>query len=1031
MAPNQYSALLPFMRPFGAGGDDKGHTALEAHRRSLCSMGSLYTATTYDLAFHVPVPSSPYRLAGWGTSATLVMPPAYAQNIQCPDFAADQAAMRACAVHHENDPADNFISSCLTMSPAKCGPRKINKGTPDDWDSKGLYIKQTVLPGSCNQLSREVTAVENGETQGHHLMSCMKTLQGELSQGTAAAISKHMGDICTSTASPPGASQKLACMDYCRLYCRPVAGRQSSGEVVSMAGGLRGDGKSSKATWQKCNASAITHSLSPGGWCGVFMKQQCTAGSTKDCTSAGTGLIGLNDLQGSCMTMCSCFAPPAIQLKRMSGWKNAHEFIRSSVTGDNPFCNGQLTGCTFGSTGGGDGGWGYTYVPHAYATDTKCKTGCGAQVCAIQVGGDMNIAAGAQGHLCVNKMQCTTKAQMCSAAPFAPPQVADTKQLSAAREALYGDVDSIKMHSTNTTSVRRVFPPSAPPQRTPSKCMITPPGKCKHHGSSHWQPIPEVVFNDEDHGGPAATDEAACSARAKSWQSFCVYDSAPVHRFVAAEPAKVPHMDEAVNLFLMSGMSTSSCLKAHPPVCDPSTHNKALAKAPQRAAVQVPFDAMDSSLHGAIADDIHHYSSGTDHITPGKCAQLSSSWAKACNYDCSSLFTASTNKHTTASATHISTTTTMTTAGGQCTIMPRWAFSMVPCDVHDAAQRFTYDKSRGVLRSLSANPICIRVDGKMSDLQTTLSTCDTEWAAGGHTAFGMVHSGDHVSFPIKHTHEMTSNVAAKTALGEPTITKQGTDMLLARTGSTPAGLGVGDAHTDHTKWKLITLPGAESYFELRHDDGVVHFQQINTVINGTVACVSTAADTDSLLHQHAGCPSGSSHVIVVGNINEANTKQFSGFSGAVRATAGFNDRLSLTSKFVRSCAYRCVQQALVGNYATACTGFKYDAGMCTFYGDGSGGGTHEGSACARAPLQVDVPTPPTGSDNITAATPLIGAPDPRAVVSHAAPQFTAATKVIAHPTEEHSDTSVMLYAVPCFLLVLLVVAIAMARKKKL
>lgn len=526
--PSQYAALFPFMRPFGEPTHD-GHDMVEKKRKSLCSTQSLYVSAKYNMAFNIPVPSAPYRLSSWGASAAIIMPPAHAQNIQCPDFADDQAAMVPCK-KTEND-SDNFISSCLVLGACTPAKRKFRPSSAYGADDAHTYDKQYIEPVMCSKLSNEITSIENGLDNVD--TACLRKLNAPMEKHVASEISSHMEGVCLSKSKPPDVAQKLGCMDYCRMYCRPNSS-STAGGINSMAGVMKAnaDGKPI-AMWQKCNNAASTSSISPGNWCGKFMQQACEYNVVQDCAAAGQTKI--SDYSGNCMRMCDCYSQSSRGVKFNA--QAVHAIVTAAVSGDNPFCHPTMTGCKFNLTSARH----HPFVPYQHAT-TKCAISCGAQQFNIMMAqhGNINIQGvpGATVNVMNNKssVKCTTQANMCPSGA-----AADATLLNKAHQLLYTTTTSIKttnksrVWSTGKLHVNREFMLTD----GNSDCMQANPPPCAPVKGSALSKAsdfrvlqfpfdasnPELPHAKGTALGNTVLSTPGCAAAAHAWSAACNYES--------------------------------------------------------------------------------------------------------------------------------------------------------------------------------------------------------------------------------------------------------------------------------------------------------------------------------------------------------------------------------------------------------------------------------------------------------------------------------------------------------------------------
>lgn len=292
MHEDKYSALSPFITPFGKRDETnsklskdtrKQHQTtniqLEANRRSMCTLNKLMLGPDhyYDIEVNTRVPSTTHRLSGWGARATYRMPPAQAANIVCSDHnltVSDVADY--CTVGAKGD-------TCKYYALSDCVYKK---------DTSALYNKQiSHRPDSCPRL----TAVP--KVSG----ACTDFMNS--SYEAAMAVSKNMARKCISISedvSKISSDDRLACMDYCTSYCKPMRECVGSDCTYRMVADFD---KNGNPLWSKCDPRQPA--TSPGSFCDKFMTQFSVLPTSRK-TIRGSSVV---DAGGSEMCSMICTRP--------------------------------------------------------------------------------------------------------------------------------------------------------------------------------------------------------------------------------------------------------------------------------------------------------------------------------------------------------------------------------------------------------------------------------------------------------------------------------------------------------------------------------------------------------------------------------------------------------------------------------------------------------------------------------------------------------------------------------------------------
>jgi hypothetical protein len=209
------------------------------------------------MAFHVRTPKSVFRLGGWGSLASFIMPPALASNVLCNP---STTCKHECAeVVRGKDSCTSMIFGDVTLTGGSgCA----------DFVTKEPLNPHRVDVEACHRFN--ATAASGGSV-------CRNAfLPFEADQATAVNLSDQMYDACKGGIERMDKMkpwEAVSCFKYCHTYCKPNTDRKACepGMTVaecsaSMLGGKRG------LQYPRCDPN---NSSSPGYWCDGFVTKFC------------------------------------------------------------------------------------------------------------------------------------------------------------------------------------------------------------------------------------------------------------------------------------------------------------------------------------------------------------------------------------------------------------------------------------------------------------------------------------------------------------------------------------------------------------------------------------------------------------------------------------------------------------------------------------------------------------------------------------------------------------------------------------
>jgi hypothetical protein len=307
---DQLSVFRPFRYPFGHNPND-GALALynEDHETACCERRFAHAdkkdspALDRTMAFHVRTPKSVFRLGGWGSLASFIMPPALPENLICNPRATCKAQCSG-VVQGEG--------KCLTMT---VGDLKVNGGLgcADHMTSADIN-PGPIAVDRCHRIN--AISTEGGN------VCRVKFEPYKASLNLALSMSSDMYEECKGGFDDMAGMETwraVSCFKYCHAYCKPNTeiGACSPGMSAdeckeSMMGGPPGE------TYLRCNVNNAD--ASPGWWCDSFASKFCEDRADAK-TSKACACFNLPDdtLNVSDIARCgssSCANPLAYKLLR-------------------------------------------------------------------------------------------------------------------------------------------------------------------------------------------------------------------------------------------------------------------------------------------------------------------------------------------------------------------------------------------------------------------------------------------------------------------------------------------------------------------------------------------------------------------------------------------------------------------------------------------------------------------------------------------------------------------------------------------
>jgi hypothetical protein len=261
-AVDPLSVFLPFRYPFGQAGDDAGVAAYNKDQQKACCEGRY--ASTDDtpldrtMAFHVRTPKSVFRLGGWGSLASFIMPPALANNVICNPRS---TCKQECAEVVEGNDA------CTSMT---FGDATLTGGS-------GCADFVVTEPMKPHRVDVEKCHRFNAVAKAGGSICRASFRPFEAGQGAAKNLSDKMYDECSDGLDRMDRMEPwkaVSCFKYCQSYCKSNTDRAACepGMTVakcseSMLGGKPG------LSYLRCDPN---NRQSPGYWCDEFATKFCT-----------------------------------------------------------------------------------------------------------------------------------------------------------------------------------------------------------------------------------------------------------------------------------------------------------------------------------------------------------------------------------------------------------------------------------------------------------------------------------------------------------------------------------------------------------------------------------------------------------------------------------------------------------------------------------------------------------------------------------------------------------------------------------
>jgi hypothetical protein len=263
------SVFAPFRHPFGQSSSDDGVVAYNKDQKAACcalryakvDKGS--TPLDRTMAFHVRTPKSVFRLGGWGSLASFIMPPALAQNVIC-------------------DPRETCQSVCTetVVGADKCmsitvGDLTITGGNGcADNKETTLQVPHVLKVEKCHRFN--ATSKHGGRVCRSNFNSFTPT------RSEAVNLSDDMYRECSGGLDDMAGMEEwkaVSCFRYCRTYCQPntesaacVPGMSANECQASMMGGPMPN------SYPRCNPNDTN---SPGYWCDDFANKFCGREDTR------------------------------------------------------------------------------------------------------------------------------------------------------------------------------------------------------------------------------------------------------------------------------------------------------------------------------------------------------------------------------------------------------------------------------------------------------------------------------------------------------------------------------------------------------------------------------------------------------------------------------------------------------------------------------------------------------------------------------------------------------------------------------
>jgi hypothetical protein len=256
------SVFRPFRYPFGdrpeagviAYNDDQNRACCEKQYAFADKNQSPLDRT---MAFHVRTPKSVFRLGGWGSLASFIMPPATAQNVLC---GPRSMCKRQCS--EIVDGADNCLS--ITMDDVTLTG---GSGCADHATSK-VQKPHILAVERCHRYNSTST---NG---GGVCRANYHTFTPKVEEATNFSDIMYAecgGGLDSMVDMDPW--KAVSCFRYCRSYCQRntedgacVPGMSTEQCALSMEGGPPG------MSYQRCDPE---NKFTPGWWCDAFATKFC------------------------------------------------------------------------------------------------------------------------------------------------------------------------------------------------------------------------------------------------------------------------------------------------------------------------------------------------------------------------------------------------------------------------------------------------------------------------------------------------------------------------------------------------------------------------------------------------------------------------------------------------------------------------------------------------------------------------------------------------------------------------------------